>query len=84
MTDSTSTPDRVIPTNEEVAQRIGLTHSGVSRIRSGARNASITAMRAIENEYQWPIQDQIAAREAGTYAENFEIHISAHRSGLSA
>lgn len=70
MTETAPTP--VIPTNSDVASRVGLTHSGVSRIRSGARLPSIAVMRRIETVYGWNTQKQIESREQGTYAEDFE------------
>jgi len=62
----------VVPTNQDVALKIGMTHSGVSRIRSGARLPSIAAMRRIETAYGWLTGYQIESREAGRYAQDFE------------
>jgi len=66
-------------TNEEIGQRIGLGHSGVSRIRSGDRFPSLAAMRRIERAYGWKIGDQIAAREKGQfeYAHEFDRRVNA-------
>lgn len=63
------------PTNSEVGARIGLTHSAVSRIRSGERLPSMSIMRAIEDEYGWDRLSQWAARDEGKYAECFEAVI---------
>lgn len=59
-------------TNVQVAQAIGMTHSGVSRIRSGDRLPSIDKMIAIEQVLQWPIGSQTQARAEGRYAAEFE------------
>lgn len=62
----------IAPTNQDVAAKIGLTHSGVSRIRSGDRLPSIPTMARIETVYGWTVQDQVSARGTGKYAEEFE------------
>jgi transcriptional regulator with XRE-family HTH domain len=65
----------VIPTNREVAENIGLTHSAVSRIRSGQRYPSPEIMARISEVYNWPIKSQVYARMGATYAEQFELAI---------
>ena len=67
------TTRRVAPTNQEVADAITMTHSGVSRIRSGGRLPSIDTMRRIQDVYGWSVQDQIEARARGEYVEEFEL-----------
>lgn len=47
-------------TNPEVGQRIGLSYSGVSRIRSGDRYPSLAVMRKIREAYGWSLADQQA------------------------
>lgn len=59
-------------TNPRVGEAIGMTHSGVSRIRSGDRLPSFDAMTRIEAGLGWSHSDQAAARNAGKYAEEFE------------
>lgn len=68
----TTTAPVPLPTNVEVGQRIGLSHSGVSRIRSGDRVPSLARMRDIEREYGWALVAQIESQEKGRYAEDFE------------
>lgn len=47
-------------TNPEVGKQIGLSYSGVSRIRSGDRYPSLAVMRKIREAYGWPLADQQA------------------------
>jgi len=47
-------------TNPEVGKRIGLSYSGVSRIRSGDRYPSLAVMRKIREAYGWSVSDQQA------------------------
>lgn len=68
----TETSPGIAPTNRDVAERLGLTHSGVSRLRTGDRLASVPTMSRIEAVYGWSIQDQVEARAAGKYAEQLE------------
>ena len=63
------------PTNVEVGLAIGLSHSTVSRIRSGDRLPSMAVMSEIERAYGWTRIDQWAARDAGRYADEFELAI---------
>lgn len=62
-------------TNKTVAERIGLTHSTISRIRNGHRVPSVDAMVRIEAETKWSVADQIKARQEGTYAEAFRKRV---------
>jgi hypothetical protein len=64
------------PTNLEVAVQIGLTHSAVSRIRSGVRLPSVPVMAQIARAYGWSVEDQVQSREAGRYAADFERAIT--------
>lgn len=75
-----TTTAQAAATNSEIAQLLGLTHSGVSRIRAGLRIPSFTTMAAIATEFDWPIEQQVGAVVAAqarsgralTYAEMFE------------
>lgn len=64
-------------TNEAVGQLLGLSHSGVSRIRSGARIPLLTTMQRIERALGWPVGLQAAAAARGDYAAQFEQRIAA-------
>lgn len=70
------TPAVVSPTNSEVGDKLGLTHSGVSRIRSGKRLPSIDRMNHIAEAYNWDIESQMQARADGVYAAGFEEAIT--------
>lgn len=67
---------RAPATNQKVADDLGITHSAVSRIRSGDRFPSVALMRNIETAYGWRLADQ--ARLLGTqrYAIEFETWIA--------
>lgn len=60
-------------TNEEIGQRIGLSHSGVSRIRSGGRIPNLVTMGRIEQATNWTIEQQSRAASEGRehYAAEF-------------
>lgn len=67
-------------TNPEVGKRIGLSYSGVSRIRSGDRYPSLAVMRKIREAYGWSLADQQAlipdkGRDMA-YAEEFERRVN--------
>lgn len=59
-------------TNQRVAEDLGLTHSAVSRIRSGDRLPSINLVRKIAAVLAWPVEDQIATLDPAEYAVGFE------------
>lgn len=59
-------------TNAYVAEKIGLTHTQVSRLRTGARKPSIKTMNTITLALGWHIATQMKAIRAGEYAEQFE------------
>lgn len=67
--------DRAPLTNQALATRLGVTHSAISRLRSGARKPSVATMRAVEREFDWPIGEQWASTLDGTYAEKFESRL---------
>lgn len=60
-------------TNELIGDKIGLTHSAVSRIRRGERLPSIEVMTKIDTVFKWSVVDQIAERAMGArrYAGRF-------------
>ena len=68
-------------TNPEVGKHIGLSYSGVSRIRSGDRYPSLAVMRKIREVYGWSLADQQALiPDRGRnmdYALEFERRINA-------
>jgi transcriptional regulator with XRE-family HTH domain len=74
MDEPTETPVARTLTNRRVAQLLDLTHSGVSRIRSGDRLPSIDLMSTIAKVLDWPVNEQFAARDKGrdAYKTGFE------------
>lgn len=74
----TTTPTQAAATNAEIAQLLGLTHSGVSRIRAGHRCPSFPTMARIAEEFDWPIEAQVVAAirasapGSPSYADLFE------------
>ncbi|ALY09174.1 helix-turn-helix DNA binding domain protein [Arthrobacter phage Chridison] len=46
-------------TNVAVAEKLGVNHSTVSRIRSGQRYPSRELMRKIEHEFDWKVVHQL-------------------------
>lgn len=65
-------------TNVQIAEAIGMTDSGVSRIRSGDRLPSVAKMVEIEAAFKWSVSDQVRARSAGKYAAKFEEKLADH------
>lgn len=65
----------IVITNERIAQDIGVTHSMVSRIRSGDRFPSYDTMKQIERAYNWTVADQLKARDEGKYASSLEYQV---------
>jgi len=63
---------RALVTNQQVADDIGITHSAVSRIRSGDRLPSIQLVRKIAATYGWPVEQQIEDLDPARYAVAFE------------
>lgn len=61
-------------TNKSMGERIGLSHSTVSRIRVGLRLPSIEVMGKIAQEFGWTLEDQFASRTKGAkvYAKAFD------------
>lgn len=60
------------PLNRDVATTLGLSESGVSRLRSGSRAPSLTVMQDIEDKFGWKVQVQSDALKEGTWPEAFE------------
>lgn len=50
-------------TNTEIAAKLGLAHSTVSRMRTGARVGSVRTIRRISKEYGIPIEKVMAAAD---------------------
>jgi len=74
-------------TNPEVAKRLGLSESGVHRIRNGTRYPSLAVMKRIAAEYDWPVSEQVNLIETDAdapgrdmeYAHELERRISRKR-----
>lgn len=64
--------ERATVTNQRVAEDLGITHSAVSRIRSGDRTPSLDVMLKMHEEWEWPLEVQALSRSLGKYAEDFE------------
>ena len=43
-----------------VAKRLDMSESSISRLKSGRRSPSWNTMRKIQTEYGWPIEEQTA------------------------
>lgn len=69
-------------TNEQIANLIGLTHSAISRLRSGDRKPGVSTMFAIEAAFGWPAADQLQIRMLGkhAWAEKFEAVLDVYTS----
>lgn len=65
-------------TNARVAKDLGITHSAVSRLRSGNRHPSVALIQAITNLTRWKEDYQIKALTNGDYAEKFEEMLGKH------
>lgn len=59
-------------TNQRVADDLGVTHSMISRIRSGDRLPSLQLVRRINATLGWSIDEQISSLDPKVYAEAFE------------
>lgn len=59
------------PSNERIGQLLGVSHASVSRYKSGDRLPTIEVMGKIAETLKWSMDDQFAARQAGTYAREF-------------
>lgn len=70
MTTPTAPAPRV--SNQELGEKIGLSHSSVSRLRSGERGTSLEVMLKIESLLAWELHDQIKCRDDGSYSDKLE------------
>lgn len=59
-------------TNQRVANDLNITHSAVSRIRSGDRLPSLRLVRRIEIVLGWAAAEQIEDLDPKRYADAFE------------
>lgn len=63
---------RATVTNQRVAEELGVTHSMISRIRSGDRLPSLALVQRIYNKLGWSIEEQIVDHDKERYAAAFE------------
>ena len=63
-------------TNQELAVKLGLNHSTVSKYRNGTRTPSFPTMFVIEKILDWPLENQIVALTEGVYAPYLEGRIA--------
>lgn len=82
MTTEQDTPPPV--TNRAVAEALGLSESGVSRLRSGDRFPSLSVMQQIESVYGWTVQGQSNARAADDWTTAFEKVLEASNGNVEA
>ncbi len=68
--DAMSTRSQV--TNQKVAEELLVTHSAVSRIRSGDRFPGLTLIQRIANLFGWSVDEQVRLIGSPSYAEEFE------------
>lgn len=52
------------PPHRWVTDRMGYTVPGVSMLRSGRRNPTLTTMRLIETSFGWPVPEQVGYAKA--------------------
>lgn len=64
--------DRAPVTNQRVADDLGVTHSAISRIRSGDRLPSLQLVRRIDAVLGWAVDEQVSSLDPEVYAKNFE------------
>lgn len=65
-------------TNQRVADDLGITHSMVSRIRSGDRQPSIALGAKIAAMFDWTLDEQAKAMAQGNYGSLFEQRLDHH------
>jgi len=63
-------------TNQDLATKLGLNHSTVSKYRNGTRTPSFSTMFEIEKALDWSLEQQIVALTEGVYAPYLEGHIA--------
>lgn len=62
-------------TNQKVGEDLGISHSMVSRIRSGDRRPSLEVMLKMHEEWDWPLDVQAFSWTMGSYARDFEAEL---------
>lgn len=70
------TMDRSPVTNQRVGEDLGVSHSMISRIRSGDRQPSMGLAAEISIQFDWTLDDQAKAMRAGNYAALFEQRLA--------
>jgi transcriptional regulator with XRE-family HTH domain len=70
--------DRAEVTNQQIANDLGITNAGISRIRSGGRIPSLELMLKIERLTRWKLSSQATAKQDGTYAAKLEVALQRH------
>lgn len=65
-------------TNESVAELLGISHSMVSRMRSGDRFPSVRLMTRIEVTFGWKMSAQAKVFGTVRYADGFERALDRH------
>lgn len=63
-------------TNQELATKLGLDHSTVSKYRNGTRTPSIETLIKVDQVLNWPIEEQITALVHEVYAPYLEERIA--------
>lgn len=77
-----ATPTRSDVSNLQIANDLGhLSHSSISRIRSGDRVPTYETIWRIHEVYSWPIFDQVEAILNKTYPAKFEQRLNLHYFG---
>jgi transcriptional regulator with XRE-family HTH domain len=63
------------PSNEAIGQQLGVSHATVSRYKSGDRFPELDVMAKIAELYDWTMDEQYAARQNGTFADEFNRRV---------
>lgn len=75
---------RALVTNEQVAKDLGISHSMVSRLRSGDRHPSVNLMNRIKDLTRWKVESQMRLFATPQYAEKFEAVLAQHYDEISS
>lgn len=67
--------------NRQVASDLGMSESGISRLRSGARSPSLSKILLIAKQYGWSVDAQSKALAEGYYADAFNQVIQTYAEG---
>ena len=62
--------------NGEIALLVGMSPSGISRIRNGGRTPNWDTMRKVAKAFGWPLEAQAVAVDKGVYSVQFEQVVS--------